>query len=292
VRVHQWISIALTATWLCACAGSGEGLDENGRPLDDPAAPLTAEFASLQARVLTPRCTGCHAGAAAPLGLRLTEDASYAALVNASSVEQPALKRVAPGNPDASYLVQKVNGSAAVGGRMPLGGPPLRADEIAALRQWILDGATAPRGPAPADAAPAQVAAVFPLQSARVDFQPLGLPAAMLGPVVLAANVELDAPSLTEASVRLEASGGDGGFDEGNEVRITPLNIRMQSDDPAVFTVEPRGPWLHDRYRLVVTGDGTLPARDRGLHPIDGDWDLRAGGDYILLFDVGPEAAR
>ncbi len=79
------------------------------------------------------------------LGLRLTEDASYAAIVNQPSVERPALKRVDPGNPDASYLLQKVSGTAAVGGRMPLGGPPLPADAIAALRQWILDGAAAPR---------------------------------------------------------------------------------------------------------------------------------------------------
>jgi hypothetical protein len=277
---------------LGACGGSGDGLDENGRPLDDPAAPLTAEFVSLQARIFTPRCTGCHAGAAAPVGLRLTEDVAYASLVNADSVEAPALKRVTPGNPDASYLVQKVAGTAAVGGRMPLGGPPLQADEIAALRQWILDGAAAPRGPGATGTAPAQLSAVFPMEAARVDFRPLGMPATMSGPIVLSATSRLDAFSFTQASVRLERSGGDGGFDDGNELRITSLRIEQRSDDPAVFAIQPPDQWVPDRYRLTVSGEGSLPVRDLGTQPIDGDWDLRPGGDFILIFDVGPEAAR
>lgn len=114
---------------LCACAGNGEGLDENGRPIgegDGDSEAITADFASIQDSVFTPICTACHAGAAAPLGLRLDEDASYAMLVGVASVQVPALLRVAPGDPD-SYVVHKIEGTAAVGSRMPLGGPPLSA---------------------------------------------------------------------------------------------------------------------------------------------------------------------
>ena len=64
-------------------------------------------------------------------------------LVNVPSTEVPSILRVEPGNPDDSYLVQKIEGTAAVGARMPLGGPNLSADEIAAIRQWITDGALA-----------------------------------------------------------------------------------------------------------------------------------------------------
>lgn len=49
---------------------------------------------------------------------------------------------VAPGDPDVSYLVRKVEGAAGIcGSRMPYGREPLSAGEIAALRKWIADGA-------------------------------------------------------------------------------------------------------------------------------------------------------
>ncbi len=64
---------------------------------------------------------GAAVGAAAPLGFRLDAASAYAMLVNALSVEVPTLLRVSPGNPDSSYLIQKLEGHAAVGGQMPLG---------------------------------------------------------------------------------------------------------------------------------------------------------------------------
>jgi hypothetical protein len=44
---------------------------------------------------------------------------SYANLVNVASSEVPSLKRVEPGDDNNSYLVQKIEGTAAVGVRMP-----------------------------------------------------------------------------------------------------------------------------------------------------------------------------
>ena len=143
----QWISraaVCIAAVGLNACAGNGEGLDANGRPPgsgDPGGGPLVATFDSIQANVFTPICTTCHAGAGAPQGLRLDAANSYANLVNVASHEVPSLKRVEPGDPDNSYLVQKVEGTAAVGGRMPLGRAPLTAQQIALIRQWISEGA-------------------------------------------------------------------------------------------------------------------------------------------------------
>src|SRR5262245_22384580 len=131
----------VAAALLTACAGDGSGLDQNGRPGDGGATALLPEFESIQTHVFTPICATCHSGAAAPLGLRLDAGASYAMLVNAPSVEAPALNRITPGNPDASYLIHKIEGTAAAGGRMPLGGPALPAETIAVIRQWITDGA-------------------------------------------------------------------------------------------------------------------------------------------------------
>lgn len=140
--------ICLTALALTGCAGSGEGLDENGRPLQPGGAseaPLAPTVESIQEHLFTPRCAVCHAGANAPLGLRL-EDAqtSYDNLVDVRSVEVPSLFRVEPGNPDDSYLIHKLEGTQAVGDRMPRGRPPLAPEEIAAIRQWIADGAPPP----------------------------------------------------------------------------------------------------------------------------------------------------
>src|SRR5215468_6159190 len=115
------VLIAACAT--ASCAGNGEGLDMNGRPLmgggsSSGGAALTADLKSIQDNVFTPICTQCHEGAAAPLGLRLDEASAYAMLVNAPSVEVSSLNRVTPGDPNNSYIIQKLEGRAAVGGQM------------------------------------------------------------------------------------------------------------------------------------------------------------------------------
>jgi hypothetical protein len=48
---------------------------------------------------------------------------------------------VIPGNPDASAIVQKVEGTYAIGARMPKDRAPWSVDEIALLRRWIQEGA-------------------------------------------------------------------------------------------------------------------------------------------------------
>jgi hypothetical protein len=143
VVMRSLLGIAATIVLADCGGGTGEGLDANGRPIEEGGAntPLAPTLASLQQNVFTPACTGCHAGAAAPQGLRLDAANSYAMLVGVPSVEVPGLLRVAPVNPEASYLVHKLDGNAAVGARMPLGGPFLDAATIAIVRQWIAAGA-------------------------------------------------------------------------------------------------------------------------------------------------------
>jgi hypothetical protein len=118
-----------TATFSLATPSSGATLD------------------ALQASVFTPSCavSGCHSGPTGnplPTGLDLTTaDASFANLVGVASSQQPAVLRVATGDPDNSYLVQKIEGTAASGARMPLGGGALPQAVIDDIRQWISDGA-------------------------------------------------------------------------------------------------------------------------------------------------------
>ena len=49
--------------------------------------------------------------------------------------------RVVPGDPDASFLIQKLNGTQTLGNRMPDGGPYLTTATVNVIRQWIQDGA-------------------------------------------------------------------------------------------------------------------------------------------------------
>ena len=114
-------------------------------PPPPPPPPPSTTLAQLQSSIFTPICSGCHSGVggALPGSMNLSSAAaSFAALVNVASVEQASVLRVAPNNPDASYLVRKLEGSPGItGGRMPLGGPFLDQPTIDQVRSWISAGA-------------------------------------------------------------------------------------------------------------------------------------------------------
>ncbi len=132
---------------LVACGGgSGEGLDENGRPVAPGTSPavLVPTLASIQALVLTPNCafSGCHGGATVQEGLRLDPGFSAANLINVASPRDANLVRVIPGIPNASFLIQKLEGTQTLGERMPLfAGQYLSQATIDVIRQWIALGA-------------------------------------------------------------------------------------------------------------------------------------------------------
>ncbi len=108
-------------------------------------APVTtsATFSRIQLEIFTPSCAvaSCHDTTTHQSGLDLSEGNAYVQIVNVASAEVPALKRVAPNDPDNSYLFQKINGTASVGVQMPSGAPRLGSDQINLVRDWILSGA-------------------------------------------------------------------------------------------------------------------------------------------------------
>ena len=278
MNVVRWALVSALSA-LSACAGNGDGLDENGRPLEEQADTLQPTFSSIQSHVLTPICTTCHSGGAAPLGLRLDEASSYALLVNAASTEVPELLRVAPGNPDASYLVQKLEGTAGVGGRMPLGQPALPAESIAVIRQWIANGAQDDRVAA---SAKPQVAALVTAVSPRGDEVLSEPPTA----IVVSVNAALDLALLQSDLVTLRASGGDGSFSEGNELSL-PLQIVVRSAEPTVLVLSVAATaWRDDVYELRISGSDPVALADVGGKVVDGDGDGVPGGDFVLHFTV------
>lgn len=98
--------------------------------------------------ILTGRCVACHVTGAENAGLNLSRAFARQHLVGVPSSEAP-LMRVAPGQPDASYLIHKLRGTqTTVGGSgalMPLAdspkAQPLDAQQVELFRRWILEGA-------------------------------------------------------------------------------------------------------------------------------------------------------
>lgn len=277
------ILVSMTAL-LAACGGGGGGGSYGGSsPAGGTGTTLEATFASIQANVFTPICTACHVGASAPQGLRLDEANSYALLVGVASAEQPGVARVAPGNPDASYLIAKLEGTAAVGNRMPLDGTPLTQAEIDVIRQWITDGA--PKNASTMPTEPVRVSSLSPLPGSSA----LSLP----GSITAIFDRDVDASSVTSSSFVLERSGGDGSFGDGNEVAI-PLSPSVPLANPATATADLDGvASVADTYRVRLIGSGGAPILDLGANALDGEFagsfpsgDGSAGGDFEATFTV------
>jgi hypothetical protein len=125
-----------------ACVGSGLGVP-NDEP-DPEAVPKT--YQEIQSMIFDPMCAAqCHRGGAAPKGLSLEPLRAIKNLVGVESVEVPGLLRVAPGEPEQSYLISKILPAdpRRVGSRMPRTGPPfVSTRQINAIKRWIAAGAT------------------------------------------------------------------------------------------------------------------------------------------------------
>jgi hypothetical protein len=101
-------------------------------------------LSTLQASIFGAICSTCHTGVGSSLpGVQnlTTASSTYAATVNAASLEQSALVRIRPFDPDNSYLVRKIEGDPSItGSRMPLGGQ-LTQIQIDQIRAWAAAGA-------------------------------------------------------------------------------------------------------------------------------------------------------
>ena len=249
-------SIAILAALTCAaCAGSGDGLDENGRPAEDTGG-LTANFQSIQDNVFTPICATCHAGASAPRGLRLDAANSYNMLVGVASSEAPNIQRVKPGEPNNSYLIHKIEGTAAVGARMPLGGPPLPQSTILIIRQWIAQGASRASSTSIDTAFSANVSAQGTLLKADVNQVAVGF------------DAQLDASLVNELTVTLQRKRGEEYEDIPSQATLNPVN-------DAVILISARSALPAGEYRLLVRGlSGGVALADIAGKPLGRDYEF------------------
>jgi len=276
----RWAAV-LAAAVAAGCTGNGEGLDQNGQPLGSgsPGGALTPDFTSIQDNVFTPICTRCHIGASAPMGLQLDAAHSYALLVGVPSVEQPNVLRVSPGNPDASYIVLKLEGASGIsGGRMPLGGPYLPQSTIDVIRQWITDGAPKPQAVANLqerlqERPSFEVAATSPADTATVT--------APVREIVVAFSSEVEAALVNSTTIKVEPVTGTE-FLTATSAPI-PSGFEIAHGNPATVLIHPASPLGPGKYRVTVRGTGDSGA----LASVSG---VALGADYDFVFTV--ESAR
>jgi methionine-rich copper-binding protein CopC len=237
----------LLCVCLCACSGSGAGLDSSGQPLSGSSSggsvPLSADFDSIQANVFTPICSVCHIGATAPEGLMLDAAHSFNLLVNVPSTEEPGTLRVKPGDPTNSYIIQKLEGHAAVGGQMPLGQPPLPSATINFIAQWIMNGAQQGAS-AGTMAASFRVAATAPEDGAVLALAP--------SRVILGFSRDLDSTRADSSSVRLERI--DASADSSAGSALVPTEISVPAANPRTLMLTPRAPLKTGQYQVVLSG--------------------------------------
>ena len=279
---------------LSGCAGSGAGLDANGQPLTSGsggAGPLTADFASIQSHVFTPICSVCHVGGGAPQGLRLDATNSYSLLVGVPSTEVPSVLRVKPGDPNNSYLIQKLEGHAAVGARMPFGGPYLSADVISTIAQWITNGAPATAAaavPAAASVARAdfRVVAMVPAAGDHLDQPP--------SQIVVSFNQEIDVNRVDAQSLRVQrvASGANDGArpdllaPDRARVNDVPIALGVIATNPRVLLVTPREPMVQGHYRVVIRQGLGVGLSDIMGQPLEHVAATEGGDELVGEFDV------
>ena len=125
-------------------AGCGESTDSV--PTSRSTAPT---FERIQTQVFNLSCSSdsCHSHVGQAGGLVLEQGYSWASLVNERPTNGVAaahgLMRVMPGNPDMSFLMDKISGSlpAGEGFPMPYNSAPLTSDTVDIMHAWIAAGA-------------------------------------------------------------------------------------------------------------------------------------------------------
>jgi hypothetical protein len=229
--------------------------------------------------VFTPDCSGCHSGGAPSGGLNLEEANSYAMLVDIPSNQDGALDRVEPGQPDNSYLVDKLEGTGLQQQMPP--GAPLPQAEIDVIRQWILDGAIDDRVVV---LAPIAVTSLSPAPNAALTAPP--------GSIVAGFSRDLNQTTLDATTFLLTGSGGDGDFTDGDEVSIA--GVVSVGGNPASAMMDLSGVQLNDdTYRVSLLGNATNSILDLDGNMLDGEYvrvfpsgNGAQGGDFVVQFTL------
>jgi len=250
-------------------------------PPPPPGTGFNPVFSEIQSNVFTPTCasSGCHSGANPQANLNLEAANSFAMLVGIASDQVGGIQRVNPGNPDNSYLIQKLEGNASVGGVMPPSGMLPQAD-IDTIRQWITAGALDDRAVV---TVPIQVSTLSPAPAANLQAAPTQ--------IVAGFSADLDTSTVGALTFLLDGSV-DGTFDNGDDVQIAALNVAVGAN-PRTATFSINGVLADDSYRVRLLGNGANVILDVNANRLDGELiaglpsgDGTEGGDFVSQFSV------
>ena len=240
-------------------------------------------FSEVQANVFDMSCMGssCHSGANPAEGLNLEAANSYAMLYQIPSTQDAGVQRVNPGNPDLSYLIQKLENIGGVGLMPP--GTPISQPFIDSGRQWIMAGAIDDTG---VPATPIRVTTIFPAPDAMRNTAPAN--------IVAGFDDTLDQSTVNNLTFILEAST-NGTFDDGDDVPIAAGgtgitiagNLRSATFDLTNVAL------ADDIYRVRLLGMGLNFIMDTDANALDGEpisplpsGDGTAGGDFSSSFTI------
>ncbi|MGH9386984.1 MAG: hypothetical protein ACRD2N_22170 [Vicinamibacterales bacterium] len=138
---------------IAVCALAGSACDEKLSDVAGPTPNLEPTLSSIQREIFSASdstgraaCAQCHTNIGrnpSVPGFLLLEGQSHQSLVGRASLNKPGAVHVIAGDPDNSYLIQKLEGRAGIAGiRMPRNGPPfLTEGQVSIIRRWIQLGA-------------------------------------------------------------------------------------------------------------------------------------------------------
>lgn len=207
---------------------------------------------------------------------------------------------IVPGDPDASFLIEKLAPSPRIGARMPNLLPPLAEEDVDLIRTWILEGAPDDRPPTPTASFTNRMMAT-PTQT-RSQTQVTGNTATPTPLPTLSPACSVTGNICSIAGTGAPQFNGDGHaaratslyypidvqFDAGGNLLILDWNnlrLRRINDDETISTIIGT-----DREDFPT--DGAL-AKDTPLHhasdvEIDDSGRLYVAGDHVpVVFRVG-----
>ncbi|MTI86626.1 MAG: hypothetical protein FH748_01515 [Balneolaceae bacterium] len=133
MHINKYILLITSVLFLCSCINNTEDLTP-----DDDIDPEDISYADDIQPIFNQSCggSGCHVGSAQ----NNVDLSSYSSTINSVGASY-GINIVAPGDPDGSPLVDKIESNPDKGSRMPLTGGFLSANQIATIRAWIEAGA-------------------------------------------------------------------------------------------------------------------------------------------------------
>jgi hypothetical protein len=150
-------------------------------------------------------------------------------------------------------MLHKIEGAPGiVGGQMPLGETPLPQATIAAISQWITNGA--PNAPAAVAAAASsfEVQTTVPLDHEMVTAPPPR--------IVVAFTQEVDASLVNESTIAVERMPNPRLDPESpmasGSARSVAVTRALAGLNPSVLLITPNAPLAPGTYRVTVRGSG------------------------------------